>query len=79
MGEDDALGRMKKALSEAQPSLAWDDVMAKNQVLVSAEDAAILAELAINFSDDESEDAEEEANAKEVGRSEELTGSTNDL
>lgn len=41
MGEDDALDRMRKALSEAQPELAWKDVMAKYKAMADAEDAAI--------------------------------------
>lgn len=78
MGVDDALGRMKKALTEAQPGLSWEDVMAKYKALADVEDAAILGELGIGLSEDESENAEEGANPTEVGRSEELTWSTND-
>lgn len=79
MGEDDALERMKKALVESQPSLPWDDVMGKYKALADTEDAAYLAVLGTYLSVEESEGAEEEANATEVGRFEELTSSTTDM
>lgn len=79
MGEDDALDRMKKAFAESHPTFAWDAAMASYQVLANAEDAAILAKLNIGLSDGESNDAEGEDPPTKLGRSEELTGSTNDL
>lgn len=79
MGEDDALDRIEKAVPESHPSLPWDEVMAKYKSLTDTEDAAYLAELGIALDEEEFGDAEEKANPIEVGRFEELTGSTIDV
>lgn len=80
MGEDDALGRMKKALADFHPTLGIGRGRCppSYQALANVEDAALLAELGIGLSDGESDDAEGEDPPTEVGQSEELTGSTND-
>lgn len=52
--------------------------MVNYKALTDAKDASYLAKLGIAL-DEESEDAEEEANPAEVGRFEELTGSTTDV
>lgn len=57
MGEDDALKRMKKALAGSHPDLSWDSVVSSYQALAKAEDAALLAELNIGLSEEESDDA----------------------
>lgn len=60
MGEEEALERMKKALAKSHPTFAWDEAMASYIVLADAEDAAIVVELNIRLSDEESGEAEEE-------------------
>lgn len=50
--------------------------MAKYKALADAEDASRLVKLGIDIGGEESKEVEEEANQVEVGRSEELTGST---
>lgn len=80
MGEDDTLKRMKKALAGSHPDLSRDSVVSSYQALAKAEDAALLAELNIALSEDESDDAEdaEEVVPTDAVRSQELTGSTSD-
>lgn len=78
MGEDDALGLMKKALAKSHPSFAWDEAMASYKALADAEDQALLTELNIGLSDDDLGEAEEEHPSTAVAGSEELTGSTNE-
>lgn len=78
MGEDDALDRMKQGLAESHPTFAWGEGMASYQALADAEDAAVLAELNIGLTNDESDDVEGVDPPAEVGRSEKFTGSTDD-
>lgn len=66
-------------MAEYHPDLPWTDVLSKYKALANAEDAALMAELGMDEVDEEeSEEVGEGANPVDVGRSEELVGSTTD-